>query len=89
MRRERIIYPGAYHHVMNCGYGRNEIFFSNQDKSQFLNYLEGASNQMMIRLFAFCVMDSHYHLILENSSGRMSDFLKLLNGQYGMYYRKM
>ena len=44
---------------------------------------------MMIRIFAYCVMDNHYHLVLENSSGRMSDFLKLLNGQYGMYYRKM
>jgi len=44
---------------------------------------------MMIRLFSYCVMDNHYHLVLENSSGRMSDCLRLLNGQYGMYYRKM
>ena len=44
---------------------------------------------MKIRLFAYCIMDNHYHLILENTSGSMSDFLKLLNGQYGMYYRKM
>jgi len=34
-------------------------------------------------------MDNHYHLVLENTSGRLSDFQKLLNGQYGMYYRKM
>jgi REP element-mobilizing transposase RayT len=89
MRRERITYLGAYHHVMNRGYDGNDIFFSNQNKSQFLDYLEAACNQMMIRIFAYCVMDNHYHLVLENSSGRMSDFLKLLNGQYGMYYRKM
>jgi len=89
MRRERITYTGAYHHVMNRGYDGNDIFFGNHNKSQFLDYLEGACNQMMIRLFAYCVMDNHYHLVLENSSGRMSDFLKLLNGQYGMYYRKM
>jgi REP element-mobilizing transposase RayT len=68
---------------MNRGYDGNDIFFGNQNKSQFLDYLEGACNQMMIRLFAYCVMDNHYHLVLENSSGRMSDFLKLLNGQYG------
>ena len=89
MRRERITYLGAYHHVMNRGYDGNDIFFGKQNKSQFLDYLEGACNQMMIRLFAYCVMDNHYHLVLENSSGRMTDFLKLLNGQYGMYYRKM
>jgi REP element-mobilizing transposase RayT len=74
---------------MNRGYDGNDIFFGNQNKSQFLDYLEGACNQMMIRLFAYCVMDNHYHLVLENSSGRMSDCLRLLNGQYGMYYRKM
>ena len=74
---------------MNRGYDGNDIFVGNQNKSQFLDYLEGASNRMKIRLFAYCVMDNHYHLVLENSSGMMSDFLKLLNGLYGMYYRKM
>jgi len=74
---------------MNRGYDGNDIFVGNQNKSQFLEYLEGASNRMKIRLFAYCVMDNHYHLVLENSSGMMSDFLKLLNGLYGMYYRKM
>ena len=89
MRRERITYPGAYHHVMNRGDDGNDIFAGNKKKSQFLDYLEGASSQMKIRIFAYCSIDNHYHLVLENSSGRMSDFLKLLNGQYGMYYRKM
>ena len=74
---------------MNRGYDGNDIFVGNKNKSQFIDYLEGSSNQMKIRLFAYCVMDNHYHLVLENSSGMMSDFLKLLNGQYGMYYRKM
>ena len=33
-------------------------------------------------------MDNQYDLILQNSNGRMSLFLKDLNGQYGMVYRK-
>lgn len=74
---------------MNRGYDGKHIFEGNKNKSQFLEYLEEASKQMKIRLFAYCIMDNHYHLVLENSSGKMSDFAKLLNGQYGMYYRKM
>lgn len=89
MRRERITYIGAYHHVMNRGYGGNDIFSGNKHKSHFLDYLEESAKRMKIRIFAYCILDNHYHLVLENSSGRMSDFLKLLNGQYGMYYRKM
>jgi REP element-mobilizing transposase RayT len=88
MRRERITYPGAYHHVMNRGHDGNNIFAGDENKNHFLNYLEDYSKKMHIRLFAYCIMDNHYHLILENSSGRMSDFLKQLNGQYGQYYRK-
>jgi putative transposase len=77
MRRERITYPGAYQHVMNRGYDGNDIFSGNKNKAQFLNYLEEASKQMKIRIFAYCIMDNHYHLALENSSGMMSQFLKL------------
>jgi len=32
-------------------------------------------------------MNNHYHLILENTSGRLSSFIKQLNSQYGIYYR--
>lgn len=28
-------------------------------------------------------------MVLENTTGRMSDCLRLLNGNYGMYYRKL
>jgi hypothetical protein len=34
-------------------------------------------------------MDNHYHLVLENTTGRLADFMKVLNGWYGFYYRKM
>lgn len=41
-----------------------------------------------VRIIAYCVMDNHYHLILENMSGRLSQFFKQLNGQYGLLYRQ-
>jgi REP element-mobilizing transposase RayT len=47
----------------------------------FLQATKTKAKKMRIRLFTYCLMDNHYHLVLENSSGRMSDFLKLLNGQ--------
>lgn len=89
MKRERVTYEGAYQHVMNRGYDGTDIFAGNRHKSQFLDYLEDSAKRMKIRIFAYCIMDNHYHLVLENSSSRLSDFLKLLNGQYGMYYHKI
>jgi hypothetical protein len=57
-----------------------------QNKSQFLDYLEGACNQMMIRIFAYCVMDNHYHLVLENSIGRMSNLSTNCLGLRAVYW---
>jgi REP element-mobilizing transposase RayT len=57
--------------------------------SQFLDFLEDASKKLKIRIFAYCIMDNHYHIVLENASGKMSECLKRLNGQYGMSYRKV
>lgn len=89
MKRVRITYPGAFHHVMNRGFDGNEIYPDKKTKTQFLDYLEDTAKKMKIRVFAYSILDTHYHLVLENSSGRMSDFMKLLNGQYGRYYRKI
>ena len=87
MRRSRVTYHGAYHHVMNRGYDGTPIFKERKDKEDFLSLLKLYSEKLNIRIFAYCLMDNHYHLILENSSGRMSDFLKQLNGNFGSLYR--
>lgn len=89
MKRVRITYPGAYHHVMNRGYDGRDIFSGNKNKSRFLDLLEVTAKKMKTHLFAYCIMDNHYHLVLENNNGRMSDFIGQLNGLYGMYYRKV
>jgi putative transposase len=87
MRRARITYPGAFHHAMNRGHDGTDIFFGNKNKSQFIDYLAEATTKLKIKIFAYCVMDTHYHLVLENSNGKMSEFMKRLNGHYGSYYR--
>ena len=88
MKRVRITYEGAFHHVMNRGFNGDDIFVGPQNKSQFLDYLEAISKKYKIRVYTYCMMDNHYHLIIQNTSRKMSEFLKQLNGQYGMFFRK-
>lgn len=87
MRRARITYEGALHHAMNRGINGEHIFVDNECKEHFLHLLKELSQKHKLQLLAFCIMDSHYHLILINSNNKMSDFMKDLNGQYGMFYR--
>ena len=88
MRRARMTFTGAFHHCLNRGHGRERILGDDGDKQAFLDILSDAKKRLKIRVLAFCLMNSHYHLVIENSSGRMADFFKLLNGAYGTYYRK-
>ena len=88
MRRARVTYPGAFHHAMNRGYNGNPVFFEKIDKEIFLKLLNKTSSDLRIRILAYCLMDNHYHLVIQNSSGRMSDFFKQLDGQFGTIYRK-
>jgi len=89
MKRVRITYEGAYHHAMNRGINGEDIFTGNKNKAQFLDYLEEYSKKLKMRILFYCIMDNHYHIVLENSNGKMSDFFRYLNGQYGMYYRSI
>ncbi len=87
MRRARFNYVGSLHHVMNRGMNGENIFPDDDAKQQFLTILGDRSNHFKIRLIAYCIMDNHYHLILQNTSGKLSDFMRELNGNYGAYYR--
>lgn len=88
MRQARLTWQGAYHHVMNRGLNGELIFKSDELKNGFLTLLKEKSKKLKIRIFAFCIMDNHYHIVLENTTGQMSEFMKTLNGSYGWLYRK-
>ncbi len=88
MRRARVTYKGAYHHVMSRGINGEPILAGREGKQYFLRVLHEARKIHRIRLFAYCVMDNHYHLILQNTSGRLADFMRYVNGSYGLDYRR-
>jgi putative transposase len=73
---------------MNRGINGETIFKADRHKTVFLDILADKVDKFRMRLFAYCIMDNHYHLVLENASGRMSDFFRNLNTQYAFYYRK-
>ncbi|MCK4420874.1 transposase [candidate division WOR-3 bacterium] len=87
MRKSRFTYKGAYHHVMARGVDGKDIFFDYKLREYFLKVLAEESGKYRIRILAYCIMDTHYHLIIQNSSGKMSDFMRQLNGNYGINYR--
>jgi len=63
------------------------IFKDVSDNIFFLSLMEKIRNLTGIRILAYCLMNNHYHIVLQNNTLKMSEFFKQLNGQYARYYR--
>jgi REP element-mobilizing transposase RayT len=55
---------------------------------EFCGELARAARQYKIRIAAWCLMKNHYHLLLQNNSGRISEFMKHLNSTWAKRLRK-
>ena len=73
---------------MNRGYNGNKILSNAKEKYVFLNILKTKLKKLNIKLLCYCIMDNHYHLIVQNKSGLLSDFMRQVNSEYAIYYRK-
>ena len=82
----RIQYPGAFYHVMSRGNEQKEIFKSRRDREQFLGYLETATTRYGAVFHSYCLMNNHYHLLLETPEGNLSQIMRHINGAYTTYF---
>ena len=82
----RISYPGAFYHITSRGNEQKDIFKSNRDREKFLDYLESATRRYDAVIHAYCLMDNHYHLLLETPSGNLSRIMAHINSAYTLYF---
>jgi len=84
----RIEYPGAYYHVMNRGLSRRDLFLEVQDRESFLDLLSDISRLWKVKIFAYCLMDNHYHLLLQTPKGGLSRAMRHLDGIYTQRFNR-
>ena len=84
----RIEYPGAVYHVTSRGNARLPIFDSDKDRRSFLNILEEVVKRFNWFCHAFCLMDNHYHLLIETIDGNLSLGMRHLNGVYTQRFNR-
>jgi REP-associated tyrosine transposase len=78
----RIEFPGAIYHLTARGNARQNIFLDDEDRQRFLSVLERIVSRFHVALHAYCLMDNHYHLLLETPDGNLSQAMRQLNGVY-------
>jgi putative transposase len=82
----RVEYPGAVYHVMGRGHERSPIFRDDRDRRKFLELLGTTAQDRGIEVHGYCLMDNHYHLLVETPEGGLSRAMKAIGGRYSQWF---
>ncbi len=86
-RKPRIDLAG-YHHVVNRGVNRSNIFVDEDDYEMFLKIVCKACRAYQVILHDYCLMSNHFHLLVETKMENLSLFMKHINSNYAIYANK-
>jgi REP element-mobilizing transposase RayT len=84
----RIEYPEAVYHITSRGNARNKIFSDDQDREKFLSNLGAVATRYNWLCHAYCLMDNHYHIMVETPDANLSIGMRQLNGVYTQRYNR-
>ena len=84
----RVEFDGALYHVTSRGNAREDIFDDDADRYAFCECLGQVVNRFNWLCHAFCLMDNHYHLVIETPEANLSKGMRQLNGIYTQRYNR-
>ncbi len=87
-RPKRIDYPGAFHHVLSRINNRISLLKHSADKESFIKHLIKTVKLFDFKLHAFCIMDNHFHLIIESGKVLLSRVMQYIIGNFTKEYNK-
>ena len=88
VRPLRIEYPGAVYHVTSRGDRREPIAKDDLDRSLFLEIVGQAVQRFDARVWAYCLMGNHYHLVLQTREANLSRLMRQINGVYTQSFNR-
>ena len=78
----RIEFAGALYHVTSRGNRQEAIYLNDSDRHDFLSILKQVQERFNWLIHAYCLMDNHYHLLVETPDSNLSQGMRQLNGVY-------
>ena len=84
----RLEFSGALYHVTSRGDRREDIYLTDNDRNAFLKILGEVCERYNWIVHAYCLMDNHYHILIETPDGNLSKGMRHLNGVYTQYFNR-
>lgn len=77
---------GRFFHLYARGVDHLTIFRDRDDRLRFLQLLATATERETWLCHAFCLMDTHVHLVVEAAIARVSRGMQILLGRYARHF---
>jgi putative transposase len=85
----RITVPNLPFHVLDRGNNRQIVFHKEEDFIYFLELLRRYKKELKFKLYHFCLMPNHLHLLLEPTiEGSLPKMMMRLTLAYSWYFNK-
>lgn len=83
----RLAFEDAVYHITVRGNRREDIFYTDNDRSVFLEKVNEAFNKYSFICYAYCLMDNHYHLFVKTPHANISKGMHYLNASYTNWFK--
>lgn len=87
-RHARFDEPGAWHHVMNRGIAKRTLFENELDIRTFLSRLALTVRAGKLEVHAYCVLTTHFHLLLRSPDEQLSEALQFIQNSYSRWFNR-
>ena len=84
----RIQFPNAVYHIISRGNGRQRVFLDDDDFRCFLRVLRHVVKRLDWRIWTYCLMPNHYHLLVQTPEPNLSRGMRDVNGLYSQLFNK-
>lgn len=83
-RQRRIALPNLPHHIVQRGHNRHAVFITSDDRVAYLETLAEFRALSGIRLYGYCLMTNHVHLIVDPGAepANLGKLMKRLAGRH-------
>lgn len=78
---------GIYH-IYSRSSSDISLFRSQEDKEKFLSIVKKYKNIFRFKIYSYCLMNTHYHFIIDSNGSDLSKFIKSINQSYAQYYNR-
>ena len=90
-RMGRLIIPNYPHHIIHRGHNRQALFASDDDYRYYLNNLAEWKEKLGCRLYAYCLMTNHIHLVVDpgDDPESLAKLMKRVAGRQTRYVNRI